>query len=115
TRNRLPSNVMAALAGTAIDRVCAHTSELLMGAMAAGGGAHWFDIELYLDGPGLIEYESPFRTRVCLQRLGDVHEHEVIRAGLDLDGLAGLDLEPLGQAAHLHHVTLQQHLMHLDL
>ncbi len=47
----------------------------------------------------------------CLQ----ADEHQVIGAGLELDGLARLDLDAVRQRPHLHHAAVHRHLVDFEL
>jgi hypothetical protein len=52
-------------------------------------------------------------TTSPLRGLLQVDEHDVVAAGLELQGLAGLHLEAR-QGAHLHHVVVHDHLVQFD-
>src|SRR5262245_10249100 len=75
---------------------------------------HTLDLELDVDGAGLLETQLTFDHLALLQRCGQIGEHDVIAAGLELDLLAGRDLEAALQLAHLHHAVFHLHLVHLE-
>jgi hypothetical protein len=52
-------------------------------------------------------------TTSPLRGLLQVDEHDVVAAGLELQGLAGLHLEAR-HGAHLHHVVVHHHLVQFD-
>src|SRR5829696_7862903 len=60
---------------------------------------------------GLLEQKRAFERLALLQRLRQVHEHDMVAAGLELDGCAGLDLEPGLERAHAHDLALHRHLV----
>src|SRR4051794_30532790 len=66
------------------------------------------------DSAGLLEDERPLDGLSLLQGFLHVHEHDVEPAGLELDGLARLDLEPGIERAHAHQVALHGHLVDLE-
>ena len=66
------------------------------------------------DLAGLLEFERALDTLALLERLLQPDEHHVIGAGLELHGLARLDLEPLRQRPHLHHAAVHRHLVDLE-
>src|SRR5689334_18401675 len=68
-----------------------------------------------LDLAGLLELERALDPLALLERRGEADEHQVIAAGLELDGLAWLDLDPIRQLPHLGDATLHRHLVDLEL
>src|SRR5215207_801632 len=60
---------------------------------------------------GLLEQKRAFERLALLQRLRQVYEHDMVAAGLELDGCAGLDLEPGLERAHAHDLALHRHLV----
>src|SRR6185295_1498541 len=69
-----------------------------------------FDVDL----AGLLELQRALDPLALLERLADADEHQVIAAGLELDGLARLDLDAVRERTHLHHAVVHRHLMDLE-
>src|SRR5439155_7765368 len=63
---------------------------------------------------GLLEFQRDRHLVTLLERALEVHDHQVIAAGRELYGLAGLDGEALVERPHRHHAVIHRHLVHLD-
>src|SRR5215510_15299788 len=83
-------------------------------AVLRGAGADTLDLVLDIDRTGLLEAQLAFERVALLERRAQVHEHDVIAAGLELDLLTGADLEAALDLAHLHRSAVHLHLMHLE-
>src|SRR5207244_11963232 len=73
------------------------------------------DCEAHLDGPVLLEHQRALDLLANLERLLEAEQQHTIRAGLELYGLAGLDLDAVRECARLRHTVHIDHLVHLDL
>src|SRR5688500_9799572 len=92
-------------------RVLRSDCSVAVAATALWRAADGFDGVFDLDLARLLELERALDGLALLERRGDADEHQVIAAGLELDGLSRLDLDALRQHAHLHHAALHRHLM----
>ena len=63
--------------------------------------------------PAFSNTRLPFTGSPSLRLPAQAHEHQVVAVRRQLDGLAGLDLDPLLAAAHLL-TTSPSHLVDLD-
>src|SRR5262245_26328897 len=68
-----------------------------------------------LDLAGLLELQRAFDLRTFLQRLLQAREHHVKAPGLELDRLAGLDLEAALDRPHLGDALLHDHAVDLEM
>src|ERR1700704_1288932 len=91
------------------------TLHLHAGHVVAPRPAHRGHIERDRHRAGLLECQRRLDVVARTERLFQADEHEVIRTGLQLDGLAGLDFEALRDRAHLHDPIVHGHRMELDL
>src|SRR5881296_2184712 len=80
-----------------------------------GGSGIFLDVVDDLDGPGLLEHQRALDLLAELEWLLEAEQHDAKRAGLELDGLAGLDLDAVRERARLRHAVHIDHLVHLDL
>jgi len=76
--------------------------------------AERLDRELDVDLAGFLELQSAFDLLALLQRLLQSREHHVERSGLELDRLAGLDLETALNRPHLGDALLHHHAVDLE-
>src|SRR3981081_2091260 len=72
------------------------------------------DREVDVDLAPLLEFQRAFDLLAFLERLLQAREHDVERSGLELDGLAGLDLQPAFDRPHLGDALLHHHAMDLE-
>ena len=64
--------------------------------------------------PAFSNCSVPLTRLPCSNGCLQPDEHQVIGAGLEFDGLAGLDLDAVGQLPHLHHAAVHRHLVDLE-
>ena len=79
------------------------------------GTGIFLDVVDDLDGPGLLEHQRALDLLANLERLLKAEQQHTIRAGFELYGLAGLDLDAVRECARLRHTVHIDHLVHLDL
>src|SRR6185436_506394 len=79
------------------------------------GAGIFLDVVDDLDRSGLLEHQRTLDLLANRERLLEAEQHDAKRAGLELDGLAGLDLDAVGERARLGHAVHIDHLVHLDL
>src|SRR6266545_4368111 len=87
---------------------------LLHDATDRGSGI-FLDVVDDLDGPGLLEHQRALDLLAELEWLLEAEEYDTKRAGLELYGLAGLDLDAVRERARFRHAVDIDHLVHLDL
>src|SRR5262245_38605443 len=75
----------------------------------------FLDVVDDIDGPGLFERQRALDLLANLEWLLEAEQHDTKRAGLELHGLAGLDLDAVRDRARLCHAVHVDHLMYLDL
>src|SRR5690606_41410388 len=78
-------------------------------------GTDLFDRERDLDGPGVLECERGHDGASFLEGRLQSDKHDVESAGGKGDRLAGRNLQPVRQRAHLHHTVSDRHLVDLRL
>src|SRR5439155_21327459 len=64
---------------------------------------------------GFLELERERHLVALLERVFEIHQHQVIPARRELYGLAGINGETLVELAHRHHAIVHGHFVHLDL
>ena len=74
--------------------------------------AQWRSVELDLDPARLLEYQRALHVLAGDYSLFQIHEHQMIAAGPQLDGLTGRDFKAKGKLAHTHHAVLVRHFVH---
>src|SRR4029079_7924618 len=79
------------------------------------GAGIFLDVVDDLDRSGLLEHQRTLDLLANRERLLEAEQHDAKRAGLELDGLAGLDLDAVGDRARLGHAVHNDPLVHLDL
>ena len=80
---------------------------------AGRGRSHRQDRELDFHRAGFFELQCRLDRFAGFERMLDVHEHQVIAAGLESHRLARLDFDAAFDRAHLHHAVVHAHRMDL--
>src|ERR1700730_18737362 len=82
--------------------------------MTGQSAAQRADAIFDLDLARLFAGEGALDAIALIEAADKIHAHDVIAAGLELDGGAGLELDAVRERAHLHHAAAHAHLVQLD-
>jgi hypothetical protein len=81
---------------------------------AAMRGADALNRKVNVDFSGLLKLQRRLEMFALLETVFEAHEHYMVGAGLELDRLAGLDLEPVGHRTHLDNAVVHLRGMNLE-
>ena len=85
-----------------------------LSSQAGRGPAERSGSEFYLYPPGLLEFEGQRNSGPVRDRLSQFHQHQMVAAGRELHSLAGRNLDPTYDRAHLHYAVGHLHQVDFD-